>query len=135
MNINISTDISYKSGELSPSERALCKLDIYAPTDADNLPVLVFFHGGGLTGGDKADEWIAPLAGAGLVIASANYRLYPDHQFPAFVQDSAAAVAWMRAHARDYGGGDSLFIGGGRLFGGVVGNRRQLFGRAPHRIS
>ncbi len=112
MNINISKDIPYKSGELSAGERALCKLDVYAPDGADNLPVLVFFHGGGLTEGDKADEWIAPLAGAGLVIALANYRLYPDHQFPTFVEDAAAAVAWMRIHARDYGGGDSLFIGG-----------------------
>ena len=112
MKINISRDIPYKSGELSPDERALCQLDIYAPKGADNLPVLVFFHGGGLTEGDKADAWLAPLASEGLVIASANYRLYPDYQFPTFVEDAAAAVAWMRAHAHDYGGGDSLFIGG-----------------------
>lgn len=110
--IAIHTDIPYKSGELSSSERALCKLDIYAPARAANLPVLVFFHGGGLTEGDKADAWIAPLASEGLVIASANYRLYPDDLFPTFAEDAAAAVAWMRAHAREYGGGDSLFIAG-----------------------
>ena len=112
MNIKIFKDIPYKSGELSPDERALCKLDIYAPAGADNWPILVFFHGGGLSEGDKTDAWLEPLASEGLVIASANYRLYPDYQFPTFVEDAAAAVAWVRAHARDYCGGDALFIGG-----------------------
>lgn len=109
--INILRDIPYTSGE-SPDERAFCRLDIYAPSDATDLPVLVFFHGGGLTEGDKADEWLAPLASEGVIIASANYRLYPDHKFPTFVEDAAAAIAWMRGHARDYGGGTALFIGG-----------------------
>ncbi len=108
----ITKNIPYKSGPLSPGETEFCQLDIYAPDGASNLPVFVWLHGGGLFGGDRNADWFESLAVEGFVVASANYRLSPAHKFPSYVEDAAAAVAWMRAHAHDYGGSRTTFIAG-----------------------
>jgi acetyl esterase/lipase len=83
------------------------ELDVYTPKQhAAPLPVVVFFYGGGWTSGDKAMYRFVgeALANAGLVAVVPDYRLYPEVQFPAFVQDAAQAVAWTRAHAAQFGG-------------------------------
>jgi acetyl esterase/lipase len=93
----------------------MCRLDVLAPEGADGLPCFLWLHGGGLTGGDKQGE-MAPcrvIAAEGFVMATANYRLHPAVTYPAYVEDAAAAVAWFRQHAGEYGGdADRLFIGG-----------------------
>jgi len=111
-------DVTYKTVEgITEEAKALLKLDIYAPKDAKNLPVLVWFHGGGLTGGDKASRLTAALCKAlsteGFVVASANHRLNPQVKYPTYLEDGAAAVAWMKQNAATYGGNpNQLFIGG-----------------------
>ena len=71
------------------------KLDLWLP-EKENFPVFVFFHGGGLEAGDKADEAFIPeLVEQGIAVASANYRMYPDAVFPQFLEDAAAAVKWV----------------------------------------
>jgi acetyl esterase/lipase len=115
--ITLLSDTLYKSGELTNDEKALCRLDVYAPKAAKNLPVLVWLHGGGMTGGDKATRITSrlsrALANEGLIVVSANYRLNPKVSFPAYVEDVAAATAWTRMNATNYGGDPKrVFIGG-----------------------
>ena len=92
---------------------------------------MVFFHGGGLTEGDKSHAWFEPLAAEGLVIVSANYRLHPQNKYPAYIEDAAAAVAWARAHASKFGGGKSLFVGGhsaGAYLAAMLGTDARYLG-------
>lgn len=82
------------------------RLDLYLPADAKDFPVLVFFHGGFWSQGDRSQytrlgEFFAQH-GIGVVIPS--YRLAPSHQFPAQANDSAAVVAWTKQHISEYQG-------------------------------
>lgn len=96
------------------------QLDLYLP-DCDAFPVLVYFHGGGLEAGDKADEtFFTELAEAGIAVASANYRMYPDAAFPDFLEDAADAAAWTLHHIGQYGTVNGCFIGGSSAGGYIT---------------
>jgi acetyl esterase/lipase len=86
--------------------------------------VLVWFHGGGLTEGDKtAEETLRAakaLASRGVIVAAANYRLSPQVCYPEYIRDAAAAVAWVRKHAADYGGDAKRCFVGGHSAGGYL---------------
>jgi acetyl esterase len=80
---------------------------IYRPSAADGLPVLVFFHGGGWVIGtlDAYDQMCSEIALAGgCVVVSVDYRLSPEHRFPAALEDAYLATAWTARHAADLGG-------------------------------
>jgi arylformamidase len=84
-------------------------LDIYAPKDAKNAPVIVFIHGGGWRNGDKSNPGVgsqpaAHFCAQGFVFVSINYRLTPAGRHPANIQDVAKAVAWVHDHIAEYGG-------------------------------
>ncbi len=81
-------------------------LDIYQPANAHQAPVVVFFWGGSWQEGDKSlYQFVGrALAARGFVVAIPNYRLYPAVRYPAFLHDSARAVAWVHAHIQRYGG-------------------------------
>ncbi|OYW81832.1 MAG: alpha/beta hydrolase, partial [Asticcacaulis sp. 32-58-5] len=69
--------------------------DIYSPRKgAQNLPVIVFFYGGGWNSGSKDDyAWMGrALAALGYIVAVPDYRLVPGVRYPDFLTDSAAAV-------------------------------------------
>ena len=82
------------------------KMDVYAPAQATNLPVLVFFYGGGWDSGDRKDYgWAAQaLAARGFVVFVPDYRLVPQVHFPAFIEDAALATARFAEVAAQYGG-------------------------------
>ena len=92
------------------------KLDVYVPTGLKApAPVVVFFYGGGWQGGDRANylAFGQAFAGAGMVAVVADYRLYPQVKYPGFVEDAAAALAFVHAHAAHYGGDASrIFLAG-----------------------
>jgi len=108
-----------------PDERQ--RLDMYAPTDSTGpAPILVFVHGGGFLKGDKggADAW--PNANVGRMAAQAgfvgvviNYRLAPDHMWPAGAQDVAAVVSWLKANAAQHGGDPDRIVLAGTSAGAV----------------
>ena len=79
-------------------------LDVYRPSHPTG-PLVVFLFGGSWRMGDKSIyPFVArPLASRGAVVVVPNYRLYPEVQFPDFLDDSAAAVGWAMAHARELG--------------------------------
>ncbi|EYB66909.1 Alpha/beta hydrolase fold-3 [Deinococcus phoenicis] len=91
------------------------RIDVYAPADARNAPVVLFVHGGSWQGGDKVGHKFVgeSLARAGYVTGVMNYRLAPQNRYPAYVQDTAAALRWLRDHAKSLGGNpDDLFVTG-----------------------
>ena len=99
----VTRNIVYKS--IDPSTDALrnaLSLDLYLPVKQPTVATLVWFHGGGMTGGDKKESVALAkvLAEHGITVASANYRLSPAAIYPAYVQDAAAAVAWVKRHGR-----------------------------------
>lgn len=90
-------------------------LDVYAPRDASNAPVLVFFYGGRYDTGERG--WYAfvgeAFARRGIVTLVPDYRHGPDLRYPQFVEDGALAVAWARENAPRFGGDPGrLFVGG-----------------------
>lgn len=75
---------------------------VYRPSGEGPFPVLVYFHGGGwVVGGlDEYDDVCAKLAaGAERVVVSVDYRLAPEHPFPAAVEDCYAATQWVTENA------------------------------------
>jgi len=79
-------------------------LDLYLPENAGPapMPLIVWVHGGGWRGGSKAGCPAAPLATAGYVVASVEYRFSQKAVFPAQIQDCQAAIRWLRANAKKY---------------------------------
>ncbi|MEM7024034.1 MAG: alpha/beta hydrolase [Pseudomonadota bacterium] len=78
----------------------------YRPVEAATLPVIVYFHGGGFVVGslnshDRLMRLLALDSGAALI--GVDYRLAPEHPFPAPLDDCVAAVRWIRAHAGNLG--------------------------------
>jgi acetyl esterase/lipase len=89
------------------SDPLLQSLDVYRPLNAAGaLPVLIFLHGGGWSGGDKGRDPTKGVffARGGIVYVSANYRLSPAVKHPAHAEDVARAVAWVRQNIARYGG-------------------------------
>jgi acetyl esterase/lipase len=81
-------------------------LDLYAPPDAQGLPVVVFFYGGGWRSGDKRlfEHLGRAFAVRGIVAVTVNYRLTPAVRSPVHAEDCAEAVAWVHREIAAYGG-------------------------------
>ena len=114
-------DLSYRAGgDLTPYEAARCKLDLTLPAPgAKPFATYVWFFGGGLKNGGKdlASEHCAEIAASfardGIAVVVPHYRLRPQVQYPAYVDDAAAAFAWtVRNIARHGGDPRKVFIGG-----------------------
>jgi acetyl esterase/lipase len=88
------------------------KMDIYAPQNVQNAPVVVFFFGGRWEEGNKEQyKFIGQaLAARGFVGVIPNTRLYPQVHYPDFVNDAAHAVAWVHTHINSYGGSPSKIV-------------------------
>lgn len=88
------------------ADEKLNVLDIYAPREAKNAPVLLFIHGGEWSRGDKHGVRYKPqfFNQNGVIFISTNYRLSPAAPHPAQVDDVASAIAWVHAHVAEYGG-------------------------------
>jgi pectinesterase len=100
-NISIKKDIVYTSIK----QRDL-HLDIYYPrSKKQKHPAVLLIHGGGWKSGDKSqnEAMALQLASKGYVAVSAEYRLSPEAQYPAALQDLRTAIRWMRNNASDYG--------------------------------
>ena len=91
------------------------RLDIYTPKDVQNAPVVLFFYGGRWSEGTKDNYRFVgeSLASRGFIGVVADYRLYPQVRFPAFIDDAATAVVWLTKNVSTYGGNpDKLFVMG-----------------------
>ena len=111
---------------------------IYAPASDSALPVIVYFHGGGwvICDLDTHDDVCRRLANAcGCLVMSVDYRLAPEHKFPAAADDAYAAVVWMAEHADEIGGDASRMAVAGDSAGGNLAAAVSLMARdngGPH---
>ncbi|MBM4360308.1 MAG: alpha/beta hydrolase [Deltaproteobacteria bacterium] len=99
--VAVTRDVAY--GSLGPPHT----LDIYRPRDARGpLPVVLYIHGGGFRILSKDTHWVMGLAFArqGYLVFNVNYRLAPEHPFPAAFEDVCEAYRWVVEHATEYGG-------------------------------
>jgi len=99
--VEVLRDIPYRTVD---GHRLL--LDIFRPKGAGPaLPGIVMIHGGSWNSGSKeqVEEIAKPVARNGYVVASINYRLAPRWKWPSQIEDSKAAVRWLRRNAAEYG--------------------------------
>ena len=90
-------------------------LDIYAPPNAKNLPVMFWIHGGGWQVGDKNDVGLKPkvLTEREFVFVSTNYRLLPEVEMNALISDVAKSLGWVHRNIAKHGGDPTrIFVGG-----------------------
>ncbi len=118
---SVMANLPYRSGSDAPER---CTLDLYLPEHPESAPLLVWFHGGSLQGGHKADEFNRKVAegfqAQGFAVVMVNYRLSPDVRFPVYVEDAAAAMAWALFRAADYGLDPARVFAGGHSAGGYL---------------
>jgi len=114
-------------------------LDVYRPLDATRdgstkRPVVVEIHGGGWVVGNKNQQGLQllnHLAGEGWVGFNVNYRLAPRAKFPEQLIDCKRALAWVRAHAADYGGDPDFIVVTGGSAGGYLTAMMALTANDP----
>jgi acetyl esterase/lipase len=108
---HVVSDLAY-----GPDPRQM--LDLYVP-DRPTGPVLLFFYGGGWQGGTRSHypAFGHAFASRGILVAIADYRLYPQVHYPTFIQDSAQAFAYLRDHAAQYGANPRQLIVSGHSAG------------------
>lgn len=102
----LAVDVEREVNYAPPENEVRRKLDVYRPKgEAAARAAIIFFHGGGWRGGDKRQfAWYAEdAASQGYVAFAANYRLAPQHRYPAAVDDAQRVVRWVRANAARYG--------------------------------
>lgn len=111
--VEVIQDIAYDDSKDADSARN--KLDLYLPKGQKGYPTIVYVHGGGWTRGDRkgAARLGQTFAQLGIGVAAVGYRLSPQVQHPAHVQDVAKAFAWVKANIAKHGGKpDQLYISG-----------------------
>jgi acetyl esterase/lipase len=114
-------DIPYYSESDIESDEYIkerCVLDLYYPDNKVGFPTVIWFHGGGLSAGNKS---IPPeLEEQGMAVVAVNYRLYPKVKAPVYIEDAAASVAWVFNHIEEYGGDPDLIFISGHSAGGYL---------------
>ena len=110
-------DIPYRDAAQGYAQER-CKLDVYYPTNAQDAPVVVWFHGGGIEGGEKHID--PQLKNCGLVVVAANYRLLPKAPIDDILDDAAAAVAWTYKNIAKYNGSKRKIFVAGHSAGGYL---------------
>lgn len=116
-NYKVVTDIPYTSKTDTYAKERL-KLDVYYPTDLKDCPVVVWFHGGGLTGGSKQFPW--KLEGKKMVLVGVNYRLLPKVTVDKTLDDCAEAVYWVMKNIAKYNGSTKKVFVSGHSAGGYI---------------
>lgn len=115
------TNLPYYSDAISKSDAYIkerCVLDVYYPKNSPGFATVIWFHGGGLTGGNK--ELPEALKNQGIAVISVNYRLGPKVVSPKYIEDAAAAVAWVFKNIPAFGGDESLIFLSGHSAGGYL---------------
>src|SRR3954468_23232463 len=94
-------------------------LDVYAPANAKDLPVVFWIHGGGWQAGDKSDVKLKPqwFMDHGFVFVSINYRLWPAVDMGTLHSDVAKSFGWVHKNIAEFGGNPNRVLVGGHSAG------------------
>ena len=104
-------DIAYRDAAGDGNIDTMCRLDIFYPVGKTGFSTVVWYHGGGLTGGRR--EIPEALKDKGLAVVGVEYRLSPTVKVADCVDDAAAAAAWVVKHIASYGGDPGrVFVAG-----------------------
>ncbi|HEX6312846.1 MAG TPA: alpha/beta hydrolase [Acidimicrobiia bacterium] len=115
-----------------PGPEGPIPIRVYRPSPRSRLGIAMFFHGGGFSIGGLAshDRLCRALANrSGCVVVAVDYRLSPEHPFPAGIEDSFAATEWVSANAATIGGDRHRLAVGGDSGGGTFGAAVALMAR------
>ena len=110
--------ISYREQPADDAQRERCLLDIHHPVGSNGFTTLVWFHGGGLTKGER--QLPKGLCNQGIAVVGAGYRLASQAKAPASIDDAAAAVAWTVKNIDRYGGSPRHIVVCGGSAGGYL---------------
>jgi acetyl esterase len=105
---------------------------LYVPESSAPVPVLIYMHGGGWVLGQAAgvDSLARMLAnGSGCAVLSVNYRLAPEHKYPAALDDVLSAISWVRTNAQHFGINEQRIALGGDSSGANLAAAASLFSR------
>lgn len=119
-----------------PGEQGCLNARLYAPSTEVGLPVLLYFHGGGFTIGslETHDSLCRQLAlRSGAAVISLDYRLAPEHRFPAAVDDCWAVLRWLAASAQTLGLDPARIAVGGDSAGGTLAAALAIAARDDQR--
>ncbi len=114
-------DILYRDKSVAEKDAYInerCRLDVYYPTDQKGFATVVWFHGGGITGGERYIP--EQFKNQHIAVVTVNYRLSPKVSCPAYIDDVAAAVAWTFKNIAQYGGDPELIFVSGHSAGGYL---------------
>ena len=108
-----------------------------AKNDEEAMPVILYFHGGGFIMGSIEDH--DPLCGkladeCGAIVIAPEYRLAPEHPFPACIEDAVSSTEWALEHGGEFGGDPDILIAGGDSSGANISAALALLardGKAP----
>jgi acetyl esterase/lipase len=115
----IQTNVLYRpSSDPNTYMRERCRLDVYYPIDLKDFATVIWFHGGGLTGGERFIP--EALQRKGICVVAPSYRLSPQVKAPAYIEDAAAAVAWTFRNIATYGGSTNRIFVSGHSAGGYL---------------
>ena len=122
-----------------PGPGGAIPIRVFRPETEDTPGIVAYLHGGGWVMGtaESYDTPLRALANAsGAVVAHVDYRMAPEHRFPAALDDSLAAIRWLAANAGDLGGDPARFALAGDSAGGNLAAvaARKLRGELPIRL-
>lgn len=123
INAFVPEDGHQRASDIAYGPEARQRLDVYKPDNASgDKPVVVFLYGGSWKRGKRENYRFAgqAFASRGYVTVIPDYRTYPDVQFPAFVEDAAAAVAWVRKNIARFGGDPDRIVLAGHSAGAHI---------------
>ena len=120
-------ELSLKNADSYQKEQ--CRLDIVHPTNRTGFATVIWFHGGGLTGGKR---FILDLKKPDIAFVAVSYRLSPKVELPGFLDDAAASTAWVIRNIEKYGGDPKKVFVAGHSAGGYLA---AMIGMDPRWLS
>lgn len=114
---SIAKNVLYRNSDDAAVDQ-MCRLDLYYPESAKDFATIVWFHGGGLTGGKRKVP--QQLQEQGIAVVAVDYRLSPTVKVTQCIDDAAAAVAWTFRNIERYGGSRNKIFVSGHSAGGYL---------------
>ncbi|MDF7824124.1 alpha/beta hydrolase [Pontiellaceae bacterium B12227] len=111
-------DIPYRGKDVTGYMQERCKLDVYYPESTEDFATVVWFHSGGLKRGNRYIP--GELMNKGFAVVAVDYRLAPQAKAPEYIEDAAAAVAWVYQNIERVGGSPKKIVVAGASAGGYL---------------